>query len=87
MSEWISVKDKSRRPKDGEQVWCYESGDYFTAYYDETQETDYGLNPFGFYELHINPVSLGAEDEEYIESCATYWMPLPEPPEVEDGNT
>ena len=78
------MKNKSRRPKDGEQVWCYGSGYYFTAYYDEVQETDYGLKPFGFYESHIiDPVSL-AEEEEYIESCATHWMPLPKPPEVEE---
>lgn len=82
--QWISVKDKEHRPEDGEQVWCYGSGYYFTAYYDEVQETDYGLNPFGFYELRINPSSLGAEDEEYIESCATHWMPLPEPPKGEN---
>lgn len=84
MSELISVKDKNNRPNDGDIVLCYGEGHFFEAYYDETQETDYGLNPFGFYELHINPSSYGAEDEEYIESCATHWMPLPESPEGEN---
>ena len=79
--KWISIEDKNNRPKDGDKVWCYGDGHCFEAWYDEVAETDYGLLPFGFYEMNINPRSLGVEDEEYVESYATHWMPLPEPPE------
>lgn len=83
MAEWISVKDRSKRPDDGDKVWCYGDGCYFEAFYDANEE-DYDYIPFGFYERHFHPVTLGFVDEEFVPCCATHWMPLPEPPREDE---
>ena len=71
MSKWISMKDGS--PEDGQHClfWVPRRGDdfHFSGYIDD--------------DGHM--VDCDGDDIGYTEESVSHWMPLPEPPEKDNG--
>ena len=74
---WISVKD--RLPEDSGQVLAYGAGEIFMAYFDAD------FHDGAWFKYFLNDECQDPYLDPYYGEIRC-WMPLPEPPEVEDGN-
>lgn len=73
---WISVKD--RLPEDSGQVLAYGAGEIFMAYFDAD------FHDGAWFKYFLNDECQDPYLDPYYGEIRC-WMPLPEPPEVEDG--
>jgi hypothetical protein len=71
-SEWISVED--RLPTEGQNVLCYENGNYYIAFY---ENMDNVISWWDWVDFD--------RDNTWNEVCPTHWMPLPEAPKMKGG--
>lgn len=73
---WISVKD--RLPEDSGQVLAYGAGEIFMAYFDAD------FHDGAWFKYFLNDECQDPYLDPYYGEIRC-WMPLPEPPEVEDN--
>lgn len=70
--EWISVEDGV--PMEGQNVLCYENGNYYIAFY---ENMDNVISWWDWVDFD--------RDNIWNEVCPTHWMPLPEAPKMKGG--
>ena len=84
VGKWIPVTERLPDKNGAYLVWIlwpYEEEPWYSIV-----NYDADVEAFGEWEEHYHPISLGYLDSEFVEiKNVIAWMPLPEPPEAEEG--